>query len=60
MESPYGEPATDSPEAKNSIIINQKSPGLLLHPGMFKATSVVLNCTFCHKPITTSVTENIN
>ena len=50
MESPYGEPATDSPEAKNSIIINQKSPGLLLHPGMFKATSDVLNCTFCHKP----------
>ena len=60
METPYGQPANDSREANNSIVINQQSPALLLHPGMFKTTSVALNCTFCHKPITTSVTKNIN
>ena len=61
MDSPYGQPATDYRNAApNTIVVNQQSPAVMVHPGMFKTTPVALNCTFCHKPITTNVTQTFN
>ena len=61
MDSPYGQPATDYRNAApNTIVVNQQTPAVMVHPGMFKTTPVALNCTFCHKPITTNVTQTFN
>ena len=60
MDSPYGQPLTDYQETPNSIVINQQSPAVMIHPGMFKTNAIALNCTFCHKPITTNVNKTFN
>ena len=61
MDSPYGQPATQPLQpAPNTIVVNQQGPATMVHPDMFKTTPVALNCTFCHKPITTNVSKTFN
>ena len=60
MDSTYGQPLTDYQETPNSNVINQQSPAVMIHPGMFKTNAIALNCRFCHKQITTNVSKSIN
>ena len=61
MDSAYGQPATEPLQsAPNTIVVNQQGPATMVHPDMFKTTPVALNCTFCHKPITTNVNKTFN
>ena len=59
----YGSPATNVPETNQmpyTIVINQQEPSVLINPNIFKTTPISINCTICHKPITTSVTQEFN
>ena len=60
MDSSYGRPLTDYQETPNSIVTNQQSPAVMVHPGMFKTQNINLNCTFCHKFMRTNVTKSIS
>ena len=63
MGNAYGQPIAvppGPPQMPNTIVINQQSPAMMIHPNMFKTTPVSLNCTFCKKPITTTVTQTFN
>ena len=59
----YGQPVVSPPPMgamPNTVVVNQATPAVMVHPNMFKTTPVSLTCTFCHKPITTTVTQTFN
>ena len=54
----YGQPvATAVPQGgmPNTIVVNQQVPAVMINPNMFKTTPIAITCTFCNKPITTTV-----
>ena len=61
MGNQYGSPATVPPPGMpNTIVVNQQSPAIIVSPDMFKLNPVSLTCHFCHKPVTTLVTQEFN
>ena len=63
MGNQYGNPANASLQSQqmpSSIVLNQQEPSVFIPPNMFKLQPVSLNCNFCHKPITTTVTQEFN
>ena len=63
MGNQYGNPANASLQSQqmpSSIVLNQQEPSVFIPPNMFKLQPVSLNCNFCNKPITTTVTQEFN
>jgi hypothetical protein len=59
----YGQPianAVPSTGMPNAIVINQQSRGAMVNPNVFKTSPISITCTFCSKPITTTVKEECN
>ena len=43
-----------------TIVVNQPQQAVMVNPNMFKTNPIALNCTFCNKPITTTVNKEFN
>ena len=59
----YGQPVANAvPQGgmPNTIVVNQQVPAVMINPNMFKTTPIAITCTFCNKPITTTVTQKFN
>ena len=63
MDNQYGQPIVQGqqePGMPNNVVVNQQNPAMNLPPNLFKVNPVALNCPFCKKVITTTVTQSFN
>ena len=59
----YGQPAANPPQDPNNpgtIVINQQTPALILHPDLYKTNPVAVTCPVCRQTITTNVAKRFN
>ena len=63
VDNKYGQPIVQGQQRfgmPNNVVVNQQYPEMNLPKNLFKVNPVALNCPFCKKVITTSVTQNCN
>ena len=59
----YGQPIANAVPSNGmpyTIVVNQPQQVAMVNPNMFKTSPIALNCTFCNKPITTTVNQEFN
>ena len=63
QQQQYGQPVANAVPLNGTpytIVVNQQPQGALVNPNVFKTTPLSLKCTFCNKPITTTVRQDCN